>query len=154
MRIIFFALFSLAIASFLSAQNVDPRQVNESKIKLNNPNISRATKQTENNQPVSTLTPEQRQTIANRAATKEALLAPNEILMKYLGVASYDDPSYKQKKEKLFYENPDAYKEMSDKLNASNKVSKTKISRTEYNSYPAEKKSVIDLNKDKYEIVE
>jgi hypothetical protein len=154
MRIIFFALFSLLIVGFLSAQNVDPRQVNESKIKLNNPNISRATKQTENNQPVSTLTPEQRQIIANRAATKEALLAPNEILMKYLGVASYDDPSYKQKKEKLFYENPDAYKEMSDKLNVSNNVSKIKISRTEYNSYPAEKKSFIDLNKDKYEIIE
>lgn len=103
------------------------------------------------------LSAEEKEMVQSRAKLKEAQLkkraAQANILMEYLGISSLQDPTYKNKKMKLFEESPQRYKEMQEKIKAlsSNSPIRT-ISSEQYNSLPAQKRAYIDAHPELYQI--
>jgi hypothetical protein len=89
-----------------------------------------------------------------QASTSNSSNAQALILEKYLGINSFDHPEMKSRKQRLFNENPEAYKKMVEELGSVQKNSKQILKRAEYESFPADKKRYIDTNSEKYIIVE
>ncbi len=89
-----------------------------------------------------------------QTSTSNTSSAQAKILEKYLGINSFDHPEMKSRKQRLFDENPEAYKKMAEELGSVQKSNKQILKRAEYESFPADKKRYIDTNADKYIIVE
>ena len=89
-----------------------------------------------------------------QTSTSNTSNAQAKILEKYLGISSFDHPEMKSRKQKLFDENPESYKKMVEELGSAQNSNKQIIKRSEYESFPADKKRYIDTNANQYIIVE
>jgi len=131
-------LLILFLFSLLSVVSYAQNNSDKNNTQSANPSVlSKATKTTEI------------QTSTSNTSSAQAI-----ILEKYLGINSFDHPEMKSRKQRLYNENPEAYKKMLEELGAVQNSYKQTLKRAEYESFPADKKRYIDTNSDKYIIVE